>query len=287
MGQYGYTQGKKMCTPHKYGLSSTESVSIWQNRPLFAQGRCKKSSDTTLIQFPWNRYLKVNAHRNNPSTLQHKNCSLAIADIRKEVQKDSISTTITHRQWSDFGGKSNEETSSSRSGRHFGNYIAGASLKLISHHHAMKTSIVVRQGISLERWSQGLSVMLEKVKGCSLVSKLRSTFLMEVDFNYAKKILYGVGMLDNARRHTLMPGKIFSEKNRMADDGSLAKTLFYDLVHQSRHPAGLSLVDANNCYDRIAHTIASVLCQSFGVPQEVIRSMLHMIQEMKIFLCAA
>jgi hypothetical protein len=45
---------------------------------------------------------------------------MAIADIRKEVQKDSISTTITHRQWSDFGGKSNEETSSYRSGRHFG-----------------------------------------------------------------------------------------------------------------------------------------------------------------------
>jgi hypothetical protein len=39
--------------------------------------------------------------------------------------------------------------------------------------------------------------MLEKVKGCSLFSKLRSILLMEADFN-SNKILYWVRMLDNA-----------------------------------------------------------------------------------------
>ncbi len=94
-------------------------------------------------------------------------------------------------------------------------------------------------------------------------------------------------MLDNAQQHALMPAKIFSEKNRMADDGTLAKTLFYNLVCQSRRPAGLSLVDANNCYNRIAHAIVSLECQLFGVPQEAIGSMLRTIQEMKYFLCTA
>jgi hypothetical protein len=85
-----------------------------------------------------------------------------------------------------------------------------------------------------------------------------------------------------------MPDKIFSKKNRMADDGTLAKTLFYNLVHQSWHPAGLSSVDANNCYDRIVHAIVLLLVfQSFGVPQEVIRSMLRTIQEMTFFLRTA
>ncbi len=64
-----------------------------------------------------------------------------------------------------------------------------------------------------------------------------------------------------------MPSKIFSEKNRMVDNCTLAKTLFYNLVCQSWRPAGLSLVDADNCYDRIAHAIALLVCQSFGVPQ--------------------
>ena len=110
---------------------------------------------------------------------------------------------------------------------------------------------------------------------------------MEADFNCANKILYGIRMLKNIQQHALMPDKIFSEKNRMADDGTLAKTLFYDLVCQSRCPAGLILVDANNCYDRIAHAIALLVCQLFGVPQEAIGLMLHTIQEMKFFLCTA
>jgi hypothetical protein len=67
-------------------------------------------------------------------------------------------------------------------------------------------------------------------------------------------------MLDNARQHALMPNKILSEKNRMADDGTLAKTLLYDLVCQSQRPVGPSLVDANNCYDRIVHAILLLVC---------------------------
>jgi hypothetical protein len=84
-----------------------------------------------------------------------------------------------------------------------------------------------------------------------------------------------------------MPEEILSEKNRMADDGTLAMTLLNNLVHQSQHPAGLSSVDANNCSNRIAHAIVLLVCQSFGVPQEAIGSMLRTIQEMKIFLCTA
>jgi len=210
-----------------------------------------------------------------------------VAAIRQKVEKDSISTIIKHGDWSNFWRKPNENTSSSRSGRHFGHYIAGASSELISHFHAVKTSIVLSRGISLERWAQGLSVMIKKVQGCSLVSKLRSILLMEADFNCANKLLYGIRMLNNVRRHELMPEEIFSEKNRMADDGTLAKTLFYDLVRQSRRPAGLSSVDADNCYDRIAHAIASLVCQAFGVPQEAVGSMLQTIQEMKFFLRTA
>ncbi len=68
----------------------------------------------------------------------------AIAEIRKGVQENTISTNITHRQWADFWGISKEETLSSRSGRHFGHYIAGALSNIISHFHTVKTSIVLK-----------------------------------------------------------------------------------------------------------------------------------------------
>ena len=81
-----------------------------------------------------------------------------------------------------------------------------------------------------------------------------------------------------------MPEEIFSERNRLADDGTLAKVLFYDIVRQLRRPAGLASVDADNCYDRIAHPMVSIVMQAFGVPAEACESMLSTIQDMKFYL---
>jgi hypothetical protein len=66
-------------------------------------------------------------------------------------------------------------------------------------------------------------------------------------------------MLAIARKHNMVPEEIFSEWNKMADNRTLTKVLAYDIIHQTRRPAGIALVDANNCYDRIAHTIASLV----------------------------
>ncbi len=129
--------------------------------------------------------------------------------------------------------------------------------------------------------------MLEKLFGVRLVSKVRAILLMEADFNTANKMVYGNGMLDNARKYKLMPEEIFSEKNRTADDGSLAKVLFYDIVRIARVPAAIASVDASNCYDRIAHAIASLVFQSFGVPDMAVKAMLEAIQNMKFFLRTA
>ena len=64
----------------------------------------------------------------------------------------------------------------------------------------MKTSIALQEGIALSHWSNGLSVMLEKMSGVRMVSKLRAIMLMEADFNAANKIVYGNWMLANARK---------------------------------------------------------------------------------------
>ncbi len=72
--------------------------------------------------------------------------------------------------------------------------------------------------------------MLEKMFGVRLVSKLRAILLMEADFNAMNKEVYGVRMLDNARRYKLIPEEIFSEQNSTADDGGLAKRCFTILL---------------------------------------------------------
>ena len=57
--------------------------------------------------------------------------------------------------------------------------------------------------------------------------------------------------------------------------------LFYDIFRQLQVIAGISSVDAANCYDRIDHAIASLFFQAFGVPEEAIETMLTAIEEMK------
>jgi hypothetical protein len=107
---------------------------------------------------------------------------------------------------------------------------------------------------------------------------------MEADFNATNKIVYGDRMMENARKHNLMPKETFSEKNRMADNGTLCKTLFYDITRQARVPAAIPSIDASNCCDRIAHAIASLVFQAFGVPTTAIETMLGAIKNMKFYL---
>ena len=73
----------------------------------------------------------------------------------------------------------------------------------------------------------------------------------------------------------------------MEDDGTLAKVLLFDVVRQFRLPAGLSSVDAANCYGSVAHTIAALTFRAFGVPKEAVQVMLKTIEEMMYFLRTA
>ncbi len=127
-------------------------------------------------------------------------------------------------------------------------------------------------------------VILKKIFGCSLITKLQSILLMEANFNATNKAVFGVGMLAYVRKYKLMPEEVYSERNRLADDGTLSKVLFYNIVRQLRRPAGLASVDVDNCYNCIAHPMASIVFQSFGVPTPAIESMLTTIQNMKFFL---
>lgn len=208
------------------------------------------------------------------------------ARIRSIIPLNAVSDEITEEDWRKWR-RSKEDTSSSESGLHFGHYKASTKEIILAQFHALKSSLVLKHGVVLDRWSRGLSVMLEKMFGCTLISKLRSILLMEADFNFVNKQIYGIRMLDEVRKYKLMPDEIFSERNRMAEDGTLAKTLFYDISRQSRRPAGLASVDAESCYDRIAHAVASLVFQSFGVPSKSVVAMLKTIQDMKFFLRTA
>jgi hypothetical protein len=207
-----------------------------------------------------------------------------IAAICHLVPENSVTIIITPEQWKQYWKVISKETFSSESGIHFGHYIVGSKSDIISHYHSARVLVILAHAIKLKRWSRDISVMLEKTLGVTLVTKLRTILLMEGDFNATNKIVYELRMLQNARNHNLMPEEIFSKKNRMVDDGTLCKTLFFDITRQTHIPAAIALVDASNCYDRIAHAMASLVFQAFGVPTTAIESMLGAIENIKFFL---
>jgi hypothetical protein len=72
---------------------------------------------------------------------------------------------------------------------------------------------------------------------CALITKLRSILLIKADFNATNKIIYGQRMPQTARKYKLMPEEVFSKKNRLANNGTLIKVVFYDIICQTRLPA--------------------------------------------------
>jgi hypothetical protein len=123
-----------------------------------------------------------------------------------------------------------KETSLSFLGLNFSHYMRACILDCISHFHALKVTLLLHHSLVLERWAQGLSVMLQKMFGCLLIIKLRAILLMEVDFSSANKTIYGIRMLERVRSHNLMPEEIFIKRNKIADDGTLTKVLTYDII---------------------------------------------------------
>jgi len=91
-------------------------------------------------------------------------------------------------------------------------------------------------------------------------------------------------MMENVRKYKVMPSEIYSERGRMAEEGTLAKVIMCDTVRHLRLPAGIASVDADNCFDWIAHPIASMVFQALGVPTTATETMLETIREMKYFL---
>ena len=142
---------------------------------------------------------------------------------------------------------------------HYGHYIAGSYSDFLSEIHALKVSLISRTGSAPLRWSKGLNVMLEKLAGVALVTKLRAILLMEADFNFHNGLIFANRMMDSARQHRLIPEEIFSEKGRTAEDALFQQVLIFDIVCQKKVPLAVASIDASQCYDRIGHAMAHTL----------------------------
>ena len=113
-------------------------------------------------------------------------------------------------------------------------------------------------GCPPDRWGHGLQVLLEKVAGVALVNKLRTILLMEADFNYMNKWIFGHEAINKMYALGYIAEDQYSQKESTAEDAHLDSRLTMDLSRQLQLPLATVSVNADKCYGRINHIIMSL-----------------------------
>ena len=186
-----------------------------------------------------------------------------ISRIWRLMGDAEVSIIITKGDFEHYWRRAKKLTASSFLGRHFGYYTAAAHSDLLSEAHTRHLARITKAGTTPSRWSKGLSVVLEKIVG--VVTKLRATLLMAADFNCHNRLIIGDRTMKLAQENRLVPKEIYSEKGKTPEDAILQQVLVYNIAQQLRRPLLVMSVNTAQCYNRIAHTVASLTLRAYKI----------------------
>ena len=178
--------------------------------------------------------------------------------------------------------KVTERTSSSmRHGTHFGHWITGYTDEEISLIHTGMSNIPFMSGYSPERWRTGTNSIIPKETGNYNIKRLRTILLYEADFNFNNKTLAKRMMASAEKAGVIAPEQYGSRNGMNAIECALNKRLMFDILRQTKRPAGICSCDLHSCYDRIVHSFASLAMQRAGGQATAITSMFETIRNLK------
>jgi hypothetical protein len=101
-----------------------------------------------------------------------------IGNIAKQLVEGSVQLQFLPDKFSTYWKGVNERTSSLTSKIHFGHYKVAAMYKCYSVFFARKLSFIARTGWAPSRWGNGMNLLLEKIAGIELVTKLQASILL-------------------------------------------------------------------------------------------------------------
>jgi len=121
-----------------------------------------------------------------------------IAVLQIPPRPSTVPSGISHDNFIRHWQCSQEQTSSSYSGLHYGHYKASVEFPQIAEFHTLITKMAFNHGYSLSHWQSSLQVLLEKKPGTIHIANICALGLLEADFNSATKILAGHCMVCQA-----------------------------------------------------------------------------------------
>jgi hypothetical protein len=124
----------------------------------------------------------------------------------------------------------------------------------------------VRAGMSLNRWQNSTTAMIEKTLGLPRINKLRVIHLYEADYNLALKLLWARKLVWNAHvADRLNDGQAGSRPGRRCIDVVIHKEMKYLYVNLTRTGMATMDNDAKSCYDRIICNLEMMVRKYFGM----------------------
>ena len=201
--------------------------------------------------------------------------------------KGIVKYILKDNEFSSFWNSTREATESSKSGIHFGHYIAQSFSPFLTKLQVIKLNLVLSMGMPLKRWLHGLTVLLEKEQGNTNIERLRAICLFEVDLNWVLKVIFAKRMMANAQENDLVPPELFVTAESNTIRATLVKVLYTNICRTQHRNHGVASVDNGQCYDAVGHALCSLALQSFGVPRKPIVLMLIALQAMNFWLRTA
>jgi hypothetical protein len=131
--------------------------------------------------------------------------------------------------------------------------------------HAAKLTLAASTGISLACWGNRLTILLEKVFGNIYIDKMQAICLLEANYSWLNKFVFAKQMMDKAFEGDIIPVERFAKRGSQATNRVLTSGLFCNIARALHKTAAMNSVDLANCYDAVAHPIASIALQSFKV----------------------
>jgi hypothetical protein len=195
-----------------------------------------------------------------------------------------IATMITTEDFQNYWQWVDESTLSSFNGVMFSHYKAAAFHYMFSAMHVAYLTACARKGIPLKWWGVRLTVLLEKIIGNNFVHKLQAICLLEADFNWMNKMIFAKRMIGMALERKLIPGECFSKSGSNCISAMMTKIFICDESKIHHHNTIFEGCNFADCYDRIAHNVAGISLQAWGIPQPAINILLKTMEMMRFYL---
>ncbi len=104
-------------------------------------------------------------------------------------------------------------------------------------------------------------VLLEKVFGTIYINKMRAICLLKADCNWLNIYMFSKYMMNRAFKEDIVLVEQFVKQGSQASEGAITLGLFCYIVRALHRTTAIKSVDFPNCYDAVAHPIASIALQ--------------------------